>query len=186
MKVFYVREDVNIFQSIAPVDQEIWSTDRLTFDVAEKPDWSPVECYVQNPKLVRGNFFYLCPGLLGFDHSVYEQMDDLFETAGQILPIDLEGETLYGLNVLECPNALDQDRSEWKYSLHSGKRLRLRDYVFHPDRFFESSLFKIPETSRSEILSFSDLKDQDDEFKYRYEQSGFTGLAFEEIWNSVP
>ena len=55
-------------------------------------------------------------------------------------------------------------------------------YVFNPVRLDESSLFKIPETYRSEILVLEREGDPESEFKAAVEKSGLKGLQFKEIW----
>ncbi len=184
MKVFKIKVDVSKFQSIGLVDEDLWSTDKLTFDCLAKTEWEPIKCYVQNPKLSRGNFLHLCPGLLICDHKAVEDMEDIFEMAGEVLSFELEdGERLFGINVLECVNAIDSENTEWRVS-SSGVRTGIKRHAFHSNRLSESTLFKVPETSRAELLSYAELKDQGDEFKGRYEEFGLAGLVFEELWKT--
>jgi len=184
MKVFKIRADVSKYQSIGLVDEDLWATDRLTFDCSAKNDWEPIKCYVQNPKLPRGNFLHLCPGLLVCDHQTLEGMEDIFEMAGEVLSFELEsGDRLFGINVLECVNALDSENTEWRVS-SSGAKTGIKRHAFHRSRFSESTLFKVPETSRGELLSYAELKDKNDEFKGRYQELGLTGLVFEELWQA--
>ena len=89
---------------------------------------------------------------------------------------------LFLLNVTECINALDSEASSWSTSPTTGRRLRLTTYIFRPDLLPESSLFKIPETSRGELLTHSGLEDPADEFVSRYERAGLTGLEFDEVF----
>ena len=184
MKILKVRPDISKYQSIGLVDEDLWATDKLTFDCSAKNDWEPVKCYVQNPKLRRGNFFHLCPGLLVCDQKALEGMEDIFEMAGEVLSLELEnGSRLFGINVLECVNAIDVENTEWRVS-SSGVKTGIVRHVFHPNRFTESTLFKVPETSRGELLSYAELKDENDEFKGRYKDLGLAGLVFEELWQA--
>jgi len=47
-----------------------------------------------------------------------------------------------------------------------------------------STIFKIPQTCRAEILVTEGMKDPEDEFKYVVEKSKFGGLLFEKLWDS--
>jgi len=105
----------------------------------------------------------------------------LLEMAGQILPINVDGKKLYALNVLECINCLDQENSKFDY-YEDGTKGRILRYAFH-HRLTASSIFKIPETSRGEILTYSGVKDAEDEFYSLYKQLKFTGLRFEELYS---
>lgn len=182
MQVFRVEEDVERFQTLVPASDDIWETETLIFDGKPKSSWRPPEVVVFNPLEKRGNFFYLTPGCLVFDERVLQVMDDLLEMAGQILELPCNGETLYVLNVLECINALDPSSSEWRIDNRSGRRLTLKRYAFRNGFLSESSLFKIPETVRAEVLVYSGVKDRGDEFMGRYFDSNLAGLKFHELW----
>jgi len=158
--------------------------DYTTFDCDSKKDlWSNPDWYIFNPKSNRCNFFSLGSfGAFAFDQAVYDS--DLFtclEMAGEIIPIKLPELDLYIMNVRVCVNALNDGASSWIYYPNGG-RSRVKDYVFHADRITESSLFKIPETSKGEILTYTGVKHEDDEFKSLYEKLGFTGLTFTELY----
>jgi hypothetical protein len=56
-------------------------------------------------------------------------------------------------------------------------------YSFHPDRFSESPLFKIPETCRAQILLVEGFRDPEEEFRYVVEQTGLKGLVVQELWS---
>jgi hypothetical protein len=59
---------------------------------------------------------------------------------------------------------------------------RILKYAFHKERVMnESTIFKIPETSKTDIFCFADVKDREDEFYYIYQDNNLTGLIFEEI-----
>ncbi|MDB5123563.1 MAG: hypothetical protein JWP94_1692 [Mucilaginibacter sp.] len=184
MKIYSVRPDSNNVQWVIPIVPEENILSVLSFDcITKKNGFDNIEWYIFNPKERKGNFYTGVNGALIFDQEVYDSdLSILFEMAGEILPIKLEnGEILYALNVLECVNMLNQ--KETTYDIYdSGKRGRILNYSFHPDRLSESSIFKIPETSRVEILTYTDVKYPDDEFYTVYKESGFTGLVFEEIW----
>ncbi|MGJ8678521.1 MAG: hypothetical protein ACSHX0_13485 [Akkermansiaceae bacterium] len=78
---------------------------------------------------------------------------------------------------------LDNEKSNWYCSPRDGTKVSIDDFAFHRNRLGESSIFKIPETVRAGIYTFTGLKDPEDEFKTAYEAAGLKGLLFEEIWS---
>lgn len=185
MKIYRIIPDVNDFQSIALNDESLWQTDMFTFDCKSKTKvWLSPKTYVLNPKLKEGDFPYLCPGALVVRENAINKILEYFEMSGELLPLTLESNTLSILNVLECINALNKEETEWKFSNRTGKKLRILKYSFHLNRIPEAPLFKIPETSKSEILTYSGVKDPDDEFITVYKKTGLKGLRFEKIWSS--
>lgn len=185
MKIFVLREDVDTFQRLLPQGEAVWETDLLTFDCRPKKDWAPPEVYIRNPKLKRGNFFFLTVGALVFDDVARDALAPLLEASGEVLPLPCGEETLFLLNVLDCVDALDEARTKWKQNQHSGKRTGIEIHEFYDNRIPEVPLFKIPQTSRADIYTCCGMKDPGDEFKPAYEAAGLTGLIFDYVWSST-
>lgn len=186
LKIYTIKVESNIYQSVFPEIEENRVLEYMTFDCIEKPsEWSKIEWFVFNPKKKAGNFFSLgSSGALVFDEEVFNSdLYTLIEMSGQVLPIKLQDYNLYVLNITECINALNQ-KDTVRDIYEDGSQGRILEYSFNRNRFSESSLFKIPETSKSEILTYSGLKSPEDEFKTLYEQLGFEGLIFQEIFNT--
>ena len=192
MKVYEIGVDVEKYRWIMPVQDPVpeW---RWFFRCEPKPQWtSPLLCHVYDLRKEAGNFYEFATDALTFDETALEGMRDIFEMAGEILPIELEeeyvegayrpGGRLYVLNVLECVNALDKEKSEWRRG-PAGEKISLKNYAFHRNRMPESSLFKVPEDNYSSVLTYVGLKDPEDEFIGRYQALGLTGLIFEELWS---
>jgi hypothetical protein len=187
MKIYQVKVDVNKYQYFLPSDEEIWKTDRLTFDCSPKlAEWTPPEVYVYEPKHRPGNFLsFLMGGALVCDPEATEALLDLLEMSGELLPLPYGGRTYHVLNVTECFNAIDEERTDWIIGEETKVRIGIRRYAFHRNRLPEVPLFKIPETCRGEILTVEGMKDPDDEFKPRVERLGLKGLVFKEIWRDA-
>src|SRR5438128_6302126 len=132
MKIYRLREDVNKYQSVY-VDESKWKgdlLDALTFDCRPKASsWSAPSVFILHPKLERGNFLHLAPGALVMDESTTEELRDLLEMSGELLPIDCVGEKFWISNVTECINVLDEDKTEWLYDKGDGP---IKRYAFHP------------------------------------------------------
>ena len=184
MNIFSVKVDSNKYQWIMPQVDEKELLNYTTFNCEQKfNEWKQVEWYSFNPKSTEGNFYSIgSHGAFAFDEAVYQSdLFTLLEMSGEILPINLENRKLYILNVLECVNALNEGSTKWDI-YDDGSKGRIIDYSFYEGRLSESTLFKIPQTSKSEILVYSGIKDEGDEFMKLYQKLGFTGLVFDEIF----
>jgi hypothetical protein len=186
MRIFKVESDVNNIQAVQPTDEKLINLQFLNFDCEPRlKDWKGLEVYIYNPKRKKRDFFNMGIGTLIFNEKVLDICQTVFEMAGEILPIKIErdGEKLYLLNILQCRNGLDYDRTVWDY-YYDGTKGRILDYKFHEWRVQdESTLFKIPETSKTDIFCFTDDRNEDDQFYYLYHKHKLTGLIFEEIDN---
>jgi len=184
MRVYRVNTDGDHYQYFLPDDDRVWATDVLLLDGTPRLEgWKPPEIYVLKPRLRRGRFFDLCVGGLVLDSHATNILRPMLEMCGELLPLYHKGEEFFLLNVLECINVLDEERTVWVYGETTGARLHIEKYAFKPNRFTETSLFKTPETARSEVLAVEGLKDPEDEFKYVVEHGNLTGLLFELLWS---
>ncbi len=189
VRVLTVAPDVNRCQWVLPSDHDFALQGNLFFDGLPRLDsWNPPRFYIQNPLKDKSNFFIVASGAFAFDQTVREDpiLSMFLEMAGEILPIELEtGEPLYVLNVTQIGNALDQERSGFRKDPSTGVVVTVEKYMFHANRLPESPIFKIPETRRAKVLTFAGrYANPDDEFYEPYHRSGFTGLKFQELWNS--
>lgn len=187
MEIFRIRLDVNVYQRFLPADQSFWQMDNLRMDCTPKlPDWRAPEIYIHNPKRKQGNFYYLSSGSFVVDSQTAEQLRSILEMSGELLPLEHAGNTYYLLNILECVNCLDQQKTKWVVDEKAGVKVRILEHHFHRQRLVESTIFKIPETAAGDILCVEGLKDPEDEFKAQVEACGFTGLLFDKLWSDQP
>jgi hypothetical protein len=182
MKVYRIDIDPNIYQSIYPDVSEDDILLYSEFDCRPMKDrWKKVDWFVLNPKLKRGNFFALeHSGGLAFDSKVFESpLFNFLEMAGEIIEIEIRSEKIYLLNVLNCIDALNDKESKFHYYAN-GNRGRILKYSFYPNRITECQIFKIPETSKSEVLLRETL-DISNDFISIYKKEKFYGLDFIEL-----
>ena len=186
MKIYKVIDDANNIQLVQPTDFNlIKNLNFLDFDCdLRASEWKELEVYIYNPKTKPKDFYSMISGILIFNEKVLDICQTVFEMSGEILPLQVErGEKLYLLNILQCMNGLDYNRTIWDY-YPNGNKGRILDYKFHEWRIVnESTLFKIPETSKTDIFCFTDDRNEDDQFYYLYHKHKLTGLIFEEIDN---
>jgi hypothetical protein len=177
MRIYKIRLDLNNWWL---VHVDIDNIGSFTFDCESViSDWNSIEVYVHNPKKMMADFSTVGnSGTFVFSEKVYNSdLLAFLEMAGEILPISVAGEKYYLLNILDCINALDKDSSE--YLLQRGKKIRITKPAIYCNRLGESSLFKLPETSKSEMFCYG--IEEVEGFKSTYERLGFDGLLFEEV-----
>ena len=184
MKVYKIRLDVNHYQSFQiEFEGDDFPLDEFTFDGNPKAaTWKPPEVFVLHPKLKAGDFYAFCAGAFAAREASLREVRMHLEIAGELLPLIHEGERFVVLNVTDCINVLDQERTVWDIYA-DGTRGLIRHPAFLPSRFTASSIFKIPEDNSVEIFTYEGFKSPHDEFKPTYERLGLTGLRFEEVWS---
>jgi len=181
--VYRVQCDVNRYRYVTPEDHQTISGLGYGLPVSR---WESPQGYIYEPLLPSADFtdFALTSKWFATTAAVVARLSPMLEVAGQLLPLAVEDvdEPLQLLNVTETVNALNGKESDI-FRGPSGVVINVKRYVFHRKRLPGSSLFKIPETARREVLCSSGLKDSHDEFKERVEEEGLTGLRFTLIWN---
>jgi hypothetical protein len=183
MKVYRITEDANKYQWVMPEDNGHLLSDLIFECHSKEREWSPIKMFVFNPQKKKGNFYTMGGlGALVFDEKVLDIMLTIFEMAGEILPFEFEETKLYVLNVLQCTNSIDSNKSTWNF-YPDGTKGRLLKYSFHKERLTDSSIFKIPETCKSEVLTYSGIGDAEEEFIYLYHKHRLSGLIFEEVFS---
>jgi hypothetical protein len=185
ISVYEIRVDVNHYQYFLPQEESDW-LDRLYMDCTlRSANWNPPEVYVLYPRLKAGDFYNFGSELLITSPRATEILRTHLEIAGELLPIFYQGQQFTLLNVTECINVLDGEKTEWRLDEETGVRIAPKKFVFHRNRFTESTLFKIPETNWGQIYVVEGLLDPEEEFRYVVESHGLEGLLFKEIWNDL-
>lgn len=185
MTVYKVIEDVNNFRCLLPEDESAWASAMLTFDCLPKGNaWKAPKMRCPNPKLKPGHFWSLM-GIGAFILTAHatDKLRTQLEIAGELLELPYKDDMFYAINVLQCADCLDQEATVFRRTA-DGKILTswIDKYVFNSKWIPESSIFKIPETSRGSIYVCEGRIDPEDEFKWIVEHEGLTGLKFQEVW----
>lgn len=114
--------------------------------------WVPPGVFIYEPLLAIGDLYNFHSDSPIFSPRATEALRFYLEMAGELLDLPYNGEIYTLLNVTVCINCLNQKETEWGLVTPEGVHLHPKKYVFHPDRFSESLIFKIPETRGSEVL----------------------------------
>jgi hypothetical protein len=143
--------------------------------------WKAPEVFVYMPRFKRGDFFQFRSNHMITSPHATEVLRSFLEMSGELLPLPYKDEEYTLLNVTECIDCLDQDKSEWLLNKDTGERIYPLKYVFRPEWFTESALFKIPETCKGEVLLVEGMRDAYSEFRAVVERNGLKGMLFDEL-----
>lgn len=171
--------------------------------------WQPPKVFSFQPRLREGD---LCNfGLGGFGNVFAVRPEALehghlakfLESAGELLPLPYEGREFTVLNITECFDALDRERTVYRepveldefelakldeidrQCLEEDDLERVVDEpIFRLDRL-RGQLFKVPETAVSKIYYWERSVGGADEQPRRYcDREGLTGLVFREFYST--
>lgn len=148
--------------------------------------WKSIELYVAEPKWPRPDFFRF-GGVFVCNLKAMELAGEALEMSGELLPVTVEGDPgeFAIFNVTNCINALDKKKSTYRPLGKNAEFMQLHGKVFHPDRFEEATIFKIPDDGAVTTHCFERSGDSEDgEFKALVEANKLTGLEFKLIWDS--
>lgn len=185
LRAYEVEWDVNNYQCFSwdlPQDTPAATYDALTMwgaPMAER--WNPPPVFIHRPKKKRGDFWGvgMGGGRLGIAPWALEEVRMFAEMAGELLSLPYKNQTFTVLNITECIECIDPERSE---SVDYGitRRKRITKPFFRADRMCASTLFK----SAHNPLGFYCLeysRDLEEEFKACVEHQKLTGLQFKEV-----
>jgi hypothetical protein len=181
MRVYRFVNDVKHYQYFLTEQEEDW--EKLALDCTPVAGaWEPPAVYIYRPTHRRGDFFHYGDGTPILSPRATDVLATYLEMAGELLPLPHGDETFTVLNVTECINCLDQEHTEWEYA-ETGERLGIKKYAFHPRRFSESPIFKIPETRKVDVLILDRYDDGAESVKHFLERSGLQGYILQELWS---
>jgi hypothetical protein len=173
------------YQSVDSTDAEfVKRCSRPVPGQSMKSAWSTLDFYVRDPTLLLGDFYYLTDFWLACGATVVEQIGDLMERDGELLPIRIEG--VAGEHVLwhitRSVIALDEQKTTWEwYGKTRGVPIR---YVFDPNVLSEPMLFRMPNLP-SQVFAATDAGHTNADFFRRYHELGLKGLTFKPVWESA-
>jgi hypothetical protein len=187
LKIYKARPDVDRFQYLLLADERD-RRDFPSFDGRMVEQWRPPGVFSYQPQLQAGDFwgFNMTAATWATTPDATERLARFLLRAGQVLPVRYGGEDFGLLNVTECVECLDHDATLWRLGATSRQPTMIEKYAFRADRLPESTIFKIPETARGQILCIEGRGDPEDEFKPTAQRLGMTGLSFREIWSDDP
>ncbi|CAN5539885.1 hypothetical protein BH09VER1_BH09VER1_23960 [soil metagenome] len=184
LTIHRIYPDPENCQMIVPADDS-WR-DTIAFDGScLESNWNPPKFVIRNPENKASAFYLVAPGAIAMTPEMrfHPILAMFYEMAGELLPINLiNGEKLFILNVTECVNALDVKRAIISIDAATGRQV-VQKYEFRPERLSESTIFKVPASSDSEMLVCKNrYAGPDDEFLPTFVGLKIPGLIAEQIW----
>ncbi|MFD1424220.1 hypothetical protein CLV36_104261 [Laceyella sediminis] len=175
MKIYVLDQDYS-YQSIAPIKEQL-------FDQLEQlgksliKNWESIELKVPESKkeFPRSDFPNLLKYVPVFSQKAKECFYGLLRPLGEFLTVTIENEDYFAYNLTNIIDGLDEEQSEVKRFVSSGRIMRIVKHEFVPEKVKEQIMFKIPQDPGS--IYVSDL------FVEKYNQHELVGLKFREIWN---
>lgn len=177
--VYRVLTDPDEFQSVLADD--VKSVMQYRFDGSAIGEaWQPPAVYSPYPTKQEGDFWgcFSNRSVFCVSEDAAPSIVTFLDQSCEVLPLPLGDRKLLMCNVTFVLNCLDEDKSRHKPGLPHW----IEEYAFHPQRF-EYSLFKIPQSSMSEVLCVEGLIGGDDGFKATVDRLGLRGLRFQELWS---
>ncbi len=150
---------------------------------SREADWTPIQMYNPVPTSLETDFYQPRQGFFIISEKAYRHMGQYFRSLGEVLPLVCDEPhcpdgPIYAVNILECVNCLDHDKTRWRTS-----QRRTDEYVFNASRLPFTGFFKIPEQRGTRIFAQVDTALPEDEWiTTRIRDYGLQGLRFEVVW----
>jgi hypothetical protein len=136
-------------------------------------DWEDVNITFETKKM--RDTIHIGSGMVAFSEKAVEIMMPFLNGNVQILPLVHPTQKYYLLNVTNVIDALDYDNSEF-LKLRSGKKVKVKQYVFKEDFVINQDIFKIKQFTSDVYVS--------DRFRQSVIDNKLTGFNFIELWDS--
>ena len=184
MKVFKLAPDFafQTFHTSDPNNSRDGEEEYLLDGKSKLSTWKPLPIFEADPGLELGNFAYCWDGGFVVDTSAAEVLKPILEQCAELLPLKgYKSRAYHLLNVLNCPDCLDEQRTKWRVGKKNKTRFAIEEYAFMPEKLPDSTLFRIPKNVA--LFTVVDHPNSSAEFKKIVEREGLTGLKFDEVWS---
>lgn len=148
MNVYRLTPNVEEFCLLYPLETEPFSRREFPFKGKELADrWQKISCSfdASNEQSIPDIAGFQTSGDMAYSPKALAVLKPMLESTGELLPVEVNGETWFIHNVTESIRALDAEGSEWDE--FEGERLTLEKEVFFIDPIHDATLFKIPENT---------------------------------------
>jgi hypothetical protein len=145
--------------------------------------WATLSYRFEDRDAPRSDFVLLMGGVLTFGRAILEEFSGLFESVGEILDLDVDGQPHFALNVLHKVDALNLTASGATLWPHGTIR-KMDRHVFEAERVVSETIFQVPELRGISFL-MSPTKRPGVDFYRRYVEAGYSGLTFTCVWEQA-
>jgi hypothetical protein len=186
MKIHRIGPDYKTCQSIgqeAKMKRNIFNL--FTFKgISKAEEWVVQKMYVGNPRDKRGDFFGMGGDNIVMTTHARTILEPIVKDVSEFLPLDLQGETIWALNLINRIDCLDVAHCEVERFEDGGGLMRIDKYSFFKDRLNKYSLFDITNFPVTTIFTTEGHLPPELEFKHVVESNNLKGLKFDEVWDS--
>ena len=185
MKVYLLKPDTK-YKLMYPEDS-VSESDDWEFKCEELVDKLPQFQAYFDKKSEKDipDIAYIGMMTFAFRNDVANELVDILESSSELLPFYLDDELWYLLNVRDCIDALDDEKSKYKID-NCITKLHLVDYVFHTDQLKGKTLFKIPNDNKSQVYCVDERNSDQAVLRNLFcavKAHKYTGLVFQEIFS---
>lgn len=186
MKVYILKPDMN-FRFMYPEDK-IYRSENWEFKCDTLIDklWQFKAYFDDNKDAPIPDIAYLGMLTFAFRKDVATELVYILEDAGELLPIYVDDELWYCLNITKSIDAVDENMTEFRINDGKSKLFPVK-YAFHEDKLPDSTLFKVSTDNFTNIFCV-DRRDTDDQVMNNLfcaiAHYGYTGIKFEEVYSS--
>jgi hypothetical protein len=110
-------------------------------------------------------------------------IEPIVHEISEFLPMNLQGETIWGVNMLNRVDCLDESHCEID-RYENGNIMDISKYGFVEEKFNLFSLFDIINFPVTQIFATEGRLPPELEFKHVVESNNHKGLKFVEVWDS--
>jgi|JI10StandDraft_1071094.scaffolds.fasta_scaffold205569_3 hypothetical protein len=177
----YVPFGLDGFALCQPVDASDF--ERINVESAGQrhlSGWSPIDMRLievdEGRQLWNSDAPWLGPQALIFGSRAVEQLGEVLQKHGELLPLLCPGANLELYNATRIVDALDEEASSLK-RFGSGRIIMVTEYVFKPEKVAEEDVFKIP--NLRVCPTFLSHR-----FVALWERFALRGLGFKLVWSA--
>ncbi len=184
MKVFEIKPDFTYqtFYTSDPNGPESVEEEYSLGGGSKLATWRPLPLFEADRDRKQGNFAHCWEGGFIVDTHASTVLKPVLQRCAELLPLKrYKGGIYYLLNVLNCLDCLDEQRTKWRVGKKNKARFAIDEYQFVPDRLTDSTLFRIPKNVA--LFTVAGHPRAKVEFKAIVEREGLSGLKFEEVWS---
>lgn len=87
--------------------------------------WDPPNVFAYDPLSPKGDFLHFHPATIFAAEKTAKLLRAFFESAGELLPIQYDGEQYSLVNVTTCVDVLDDEKTEW-FMADDGSKVSIR------------------------------------------------------------
>jgi hypothetical protein len=188
MKVYEIKPDLKKHWLVPTNTEEFYREYRFNLERVEGT-WNytcPKTFYIKDPlRSENGDFLHLAASALVCRKTAESALGEIMHLCGEMLPgiLDDTDEEIVILNPLLCYNCFDKKNSV--YFAAGGEFIsEVTKHVLFAERIGSSTLFRIAHLGGLYCLAGRDAEEDVEAFYPVYQKMGFTGLVFEEVWDS--